>query len=1125
MREPPLVEVLLRQRQAWLAGAGPRVEDLLRDSPHLAGDRDAVLDLIYQERVLREERGAAPALADYLARFPHLADELRAQFEVDQALAGEDLARPGPLGGSTTPTGPPEAASLPGLPRLRGCDLLGELGRGAMGVVYRGWQRAAKRPVAVKLLPADLPVARARTEIEAAARLQHPHIVQVFEVDSHQGRTALVLEYVEGGTLAQKLAGKPQPPRDAARLVETLARAMAYAHGRGVVHRDLKPGNVLLSAGPDAPLAQCAPKIGDFGLAKLIETDGEARAAMTRSGDILGTPSYMAPEQAGGGTTVVGPAADVYALGAILYECLTGRPPFLGASVLDTLDQVRRDDPVPPSQLQRSTPRDLEVVCLKCLHKTPGRRYGSADELAEDLRRFQAGEPVRARPAWPAERAWKWARRRPAAAALVLVSLLAGAVLLAGGLAFNQALRRQRDVAVRQAGQLDAQLRRTRELLYTTQLLRAGPLCDGDPTQALRLLEDPQACPPDLRCFTWGVLYARCKRYRVSLPAGGPPATVAFSPAAGLLALAGGGDIRLLDARTGAEVGRLAEHAARVRCLAFSRDGRLLASGGSGGKVYLHDLATHQLRGILSPPAGGDVAGLAFHPGGRTLAVNSGPPSGPGAATLWDVRSLRPRRTFRGPTSTLCGVALSPDGHTLACADRENVVRLWDTRTGRQARGLRGHTAPVSCLAFDPEGKRLVSGALDGVVRVWAPGEGGEMDAREALETPIRPVAALAFHRGGQTLAVAGGAPAEDGEPAADVQLWDLLARRGALPLRGHPTGAAAVAFSPDGATLATAGLDGELKLWDHPGRAAGVLLRGHAGAPGSVALSRDGKTLAWVSRDRPGAPGLLVRVHDLDRRTSRVLRGHGRPVRCVALSPDGGSLASAAGAADEPPELLVWETGSGRLLQALTGHAGAVTALAFSPDGKTLASAGRDGAVKLWDVQAGKLRLARAASALPVRVVAFSGDGRRVAAAGGRDGRPGGIDVWDAGSGSLMRTLPAGDAVGCLALSADGSLAAHAERGGVVHLAEVETGAARPGLAVGMKAVASVAFSPDGQALAVAGDGPGVKLWDVPTGQERAALPGGRGGACFVGFAADGGLLVVVGVGEAARLWHAARP
>jgi serine/threonine-protein kinase len=270
--------------------------------------------------------------------------------------------------------------------------LLGELGRGSMGVVYRARQLSLNRLVALKVILAGAHAtaeerARFRREAAAVARLQHGHIVQVFEVGEHQGLPFFSLELCPGGGLDGKLNGTPLPPAEAAALVETLARAAHAAHQKGVVHRDLKPANVLLAE-------DGTPKIADFGLARKLDEAGQ-----TRTGAVLGTPSYMAPEQARGKGHEAGPAVDTYALGAVLYECLTGRPPFRAATTAETLLQVISDDPVPPSRLAPATPRDLETVCLKCLHKEPSRRYASALDLAEDLRRFLAGEPVRARPA------------------------------------------------------------------------------------------------------------------------------------------------------------------------------------------------------------------------------------------------------------------------------------------------------------------------------------------------------------------------------------------------------------------------------------------------------------------------------------------------------------------------------------------------------------------------------------------------------------------------------------------------------------------------------------------------------------------------------------------------------
>jgi tetratricopeptide (TPR) repeat protein/predicted Ser/Thr protein kinase len=438
---PDVAPLCADQRRRWERGEGVPVEAYLRKVPRLQNSVGAVLTLAWQEVLLRREGGASPAPEEFVRRFPAYEAQIRQLFAlaseqprlalaelVQRALAGHAQ------GGETTDdpgrtTGPepldeaartaPSAATA--RPKVPGYEILGVLGKGGMGVVYRARQLGLGRQVALKMIlhagHAD-PDERQRfhAEAEAVARLQHANIVQIYAIGEHQGLPYFALEFCPGGSLDKRLDGTPWEPRRAAQLVETLARAVQAAHQAQIIHRDLKPANVLLTA--DGRL-----KVTDFGLAKRLDEKSK-----TQRGAIMGTPSYMAPEQAEGkGKMEIGPATDVYALGSILYELLTGRPPFKAATPLDTVLQVVSQEPVAVRRLQPKVPRDLETVCHKCLHKDPRRRYASALALAEDLRRFRVGEPVVARSVGMVERAVRWARRRPAAAALLVLVALAAA--------------------------------------------------------------------------------------------------------------------------------------------------------------------------------------------------------------------------------------------------------------------------------------------------------------------------------------------------------------------------------------------------------------------------------------------------------------------------------------------------------------------------------------------------------------------------------------------------------------------------------------------------------------------------------------------------------------------------
>jgi len=449
--------------------------------------------------------------------------------------------RPADEASALPPRTEPSAAAVPGY------ENLAELGRGGMGVVYKARHVGLNRVVALKMIlagghagPDDL--ARFRGEAEAVARLKHPNVVQIYDIGEAGGLPYFSLEFVEGGSLDRKLAGTPLPPNEAAALVETLARAMAAAHAAGLVHRDLKPANVLLTA-------DGTPKVTDFGLVKKLDLAApgqEPAAGLTASGAILGTPSYMAPEQAGGRSKEIGPACDIYALGAILYECLTGRPPFRAATPLDTILQVVSEEPVPPRQLNARLPVDLETICLKCLMKEPRRRYATAQALAEDLRRFEEGRPIRARPVGTVERALKWVKRRPAVAAALVGGLLlpfgAGLFLAvawasskeAGEKAARDELDRfrgqvasEREQQQQQQQREDEERTRARQMAEarrqaSRQLAKVAVLWDDYPQEALRLLEDARVFPPELHDSAWEGYHRLCKMDRQALQGNGP---------------------------------------------------------------------------------------------------------------------------------------------------------------------------------------------------------------------------------------------------------------------------------------------------------------------------------------------------------------------------------------------------------------------------------------------------------------------------------------------------------------------------------------------------------------------------------------------------------------------------
>jgi WD40 repeat protein len=1068
------------------AGEPARVEDYLRRYPELAARPAVVANLLAAEFRLRCRRDPSYDPADYLCRFPEHAALI-------ENLAGECAA----VATTIHPVAPPvqqsaAEAAAPETTELPGYELLGELGRGGMGIVYKARQVRLNRLVAVKMiLHAEYTSAEERrrfvAEAQALGHLQHPHIVQIHDVGEHNGVPYFSLEFCPGGSLADKLDGTPWEARPAAELVQTLAGAGHAAHQAGWVHRDLKPGNVLLAA-------DGTPKVTDFGLVKRLDVPGH-----TQSGAVVGTPAYMAPEQAAGRRSEVGPAADVYALGAILYELLTGRPPFKAATALDTVLQVLSEEPVAVRRLQPKTPRDLETICHKCLEKEPGKRYASAAALAEDLGRFLAGEPVRARPVGTLGRLAKWGRRRPAVAALMLVVAAVTVAGLTGILwAYGKAVE-QREVAqgeaenARQEKQrADDRAAEAERQTYLAQIGRAeAQLLAGEHVGALQVLDRTSQ-----EQRGWEYRYFRQRAEGTPLTLRGHTKwvySVAFSPDGSRLA-SGSWDntVKVWDARNGAEVATLRGHTAQVFSVAFSPDGSRLATASGDKTAKLWDARTGAELTTLGGDAG-PVVSVCFSPDGARLASAAQD----NTVKVWDTRSGTAVATLRGHTNPVLSVAFSPDGSRIASGDAGAKVKVWDARSGTEVCTLRGHTFPVYTVAFSPDSTRIASGSMDTTMKVW--------DAHDG--------AALTTFRG-HTHFVTSVCYSPDGVHIASASLDQTVkvtdARSGAevATLRGHTDRVLSVAYSPDGSRLASGSGDNTVKLWDVASGAEVPTFRGHQADVWCVACSPDGKRIASASGD------LTIKVWDTRTAVAiATLRGHTRPLTSLCYSPDGSRLVSSSW----DGTVRVWDAHSGTEVATLSGHTSVVACVACSADGRRIAGGGGDKTVRVWDAESGAEVATLRGHTEAVIAVKYSPDGGQIASGAGDST----VKVWDATSGAEVATLRGHtQAVWSVAYSPDGRRIASASADNTVKVWDAKSGARLANLRGHTDSVVSVCFSPDGSRIATGSWDKTVKVWDASSGALIATLHGHTNWVNSVAFSPDGSRIVSGSKDKTVRVW-----
>jgi WD40 repeat protein len=994
-----------------------------------------------------------------------------------------------PLESAGTTDAPRLPAPGEGWPATAGYEILAEVGRGGFGVVYKAWQTQLKRQVALKVVlagshasAADL--ARFRREAEAVARLQHPHIVGVHEIGEAHGQLFIALEFVEGGSLAQRLDGTPWPARTAAGLVETLAEAVHHSHERGIVHRDLKPANVLLTADGQ-------PKVADFGLAKWLGQD----QAQTQSGAVVGTPSYMAPEQAAGRSKEVSPAADVYALGAILYELLTGRPPFRAETPLDTLVQVVTQEPVSPSRLQPKVPHDLTTVCLKCLQKDPRKRYPSGKELAEDLGRFLRAEPVQARPVGQRERLWRWCRRNPGLAAACGVAAFALAamsvVAVCYGVSQARAAERSRAEEGRTRIALDeAQVQRARFLRYQgvtayeqgnvgeAMLRVAESLAVAPPAQA----EDVQAGRPDLAAWRHQLFPLQTV---LDLP--GVADAVAFLP----------------------------DH------------NRVAARVTDDSSLRVWDLTTGQVLGSL-PPQPGTIRGLTFAPDGKLLATVIDD----GAVRLWDVQAQTVIGKPLRHEKAVCAVAFSPDGKLLLTGGEDGTAQLWEVATGRPAGQPLRHRGPVRAVAFSRDGARCATGsgistdggnpllkgfsflpkadAGRGEARVWNVADGTLIGSALPQVAEVR---AVALSPDGRTLLT--------GSAYRSAQLWDVAkGERLGQPLE-HQSTVQAAAFSPDGQLILTGSSDHFPRLWEVATQRLLGYLPQRNRVIHSLAFSADSQLL-YSGGDAD------VRVWRRSPATAeRVPLPHRALVVSVAVSPDGRTLLTGTG--NPLPlsgEVLKWDAATHQLQGRLLRLPNAAMTLAFLPDGKRIVVGTGNpffggGEARVWNVDTGEALTPPMPHPGGVMALAVSPDGRSLLT-GGRDGR---ARLWEVATGKRYHDFqPGGEGgVWSVAYRPDGQafLTGHQDR----TAQQWDAGTLQP---VGPKLphqgwVLAAAYSPDGKSILTGGEDGKARLWDAAGG--RLLLPplSHQGWVKTVAFSPDGRLLLTAGGDRTAQLWEAA--
>jgi len=991
-------------------------------------------------------------------------------------------------------------------------------------------------------------VQRFYIEAEAAASLEHPGIVPIYEIGEHEGQHFFSMGFIDGAGLDVQVKDGPMAPREAAAITQQVCEAIAYAHSQNVIHRDLKPANVLIDGTGQA-------KVTDFGLAKKTDAD----SGLTGTGQILGTPGYMPPEQASGETDTIGPAADIYSLGAILYALLTGRPPFQSANVMDTLVAVLEQEPVTPRQLNPALDQDLETICLKCLEKDAGRRYATTDELVAELGRYLNGEPIHARPIGKLERGWRWCKRKPALAGLgglavlllltlgiggPLVALQQSALRTEAVTAQNLAEQQRRNAAQKaseaewaretadaertkaeeerkqadeqrvkaeqaQVALADEKDRSMARVYATTTALAHQKWLANDVAAAEKLLD---STPTEFREWEFGYLKNILHADRMTLRGHEGAVTELRYGGDGnrLVSIDSQGQVHVWDLHTGSII---RTRKARSRCI--SPDGQWVAS-----------VSREESHRILVVPIlhGGEPIELTgdaqqtylpvsfSQSGNRLLTLSPNRTDGSVALDVWDVKSGEElyEVIFAGsgkpPTgNSLPGLpaVLSLDGKQLACRGEDGLLVVHDVDARTESQRFPDFVPSkhiFSVMAFTPDGRQLAASGVDGGIWIHDVSTG----VRDAvLRGHAGEVYGLSFSPGGRRL-ISGGAD-------MSVRVWDVAAMRQLQILRGHTTGqdygVLGVAFSPDGRGVASGGWDTTIKVWD---------------------VSSD-KPVPAVSDDKNT---LVATESSIDRGTSAELVAvdvHSGGIESLCVSPDGMHVAS--GSLDGTVQIV--DLNTNERIVSFTGHNGSVGAVAYSPDGRLVASgsggtgAAQGGQILLWKSSDGKLVHTLDGHTRPISALQFTPDGDRLVSGSGSYatmGQPGEMKVWSVSSGKELKSFSdVKSPIAALAISPDGTTLAsgHYEYNSGIQLWDLESGQSRHSLGNSILGFWSMEFSPDGKRLAVGGTDWTVSVWDLLKRKELWSEKKHGGAVYDITFSPNGHRLISASIDSTMKVWN----